>query len=642
MAISFLTRFFRNGNKKSPSQAPHFRLNAEPLPERVLLSATLGGDALCGLLTDQESERDTPLTYENPAHLLPGEDHGHDHDHAGGLHSLPGVFTDSDVPDEPLGAKHPLSSIPELHSNPGAPVTIYLDFDGHFEATWGAYSNVTTPVYDTDGDPTTFSDAELAAIREVWERVAEDYAPFNVNVTTVNPGSFANRQALRVSIGGNGSWYGALSGGVAYVNTFTNSIVNTVYVFSNNLGGGTARYVADASSHEAGHAFGLLHQSTYNASGNRTQEYNTGTAAVAPLLGNSYSAQRSVWYYGTSSSGASSMQDDLAIISSPTNGFGYREDDHGNTAATASALTVNGTSVAGSGIISENDDVDYFSFTTAAGQVSFTVNVASVGPNLDAVLELRDANDNLITTANPSNSLNATITATVAAGEYRLVVRNTGEYGALGQYTVTGTIQASTAPVAPANVTATALSSTQIRLTWSDTANETGYRIYTWNGSQSVYVTDVPANTTSYTISGLAPGTRYNYLVGAYNPSGVTYAAWVATTTQAAAPVAPVNVTATAISPTQIQLTWNDVSNETFYRIYTWNGSQSVYVTDIPANTTSFVVSGLTPGRTYNYLLGAGNSAGVTFGSWVATTTPLAAPELALEMAGNETSIAWT
>ena len=44
-----------------------------------------------------------------------------------------------------------------------------------------------------------------ADIRKVWETVAEDYAPFNVNVTTVEPPSFADGVAVRVVIAGNTS-----------------------------------------------------------------------------------------------------------------------------------------------------------------------------------------------------------------------------------------------------------------------------------------------------------------------------------------------------------------------------------------------------------------------------------------------------
>lgn len=363
--------------------------------------------------------------------------------------------------DQPVGAddpsaSNPLSSVPVLHSRPSAAAKFFLDFDGHFEPVWGAYSNVTTPVFDRDGDATTFSNSELATIQEIWARVAEDFAPFNVDVTTVDPGNFSNGVGLRASIGGNGSWYGS-AGGVAYINAFTNSVVNTVYVFSANLGNGNAKYVAEATSHEYGHALGLLHQSLYDGSGNLVATYYQGDANWAPIMGVGYYSARSTWANGTTNT-STTYQDNLQVISNGTNGFGYAADDHGNSVTTASPLSASGNSRSGAGTISQMSDVDYFSFSTGAGAISFTVNVAALGPNLDARVELRDSVGTLIASVAPSNSLGATLNATVAQGDYRLVVASQGSYGDLGQYSIVGTVQPTvdlTPPVAANDTAAT-------------------------------------------------------------------------------------------------------------------------------------------------------------------------------------------
>ena len=142
---------------------------------------------------------------------------------------------------------------PGHSSLPGAAASLFLDFDGHFEASWGGYSNITTPAFDLDGDPSTFNAAESAAIFEVWSRVAEDFAPFNLNVTTVDPGIVANRVVAVIAIGGsNSDWYGSSAGGVAYVGGFFNSSPNVGYVFENNQSG-NANYIAVAAAQEAGH-----------------------------------------------------------------------------------------------------------------------------------------------------------------------------------------------------------------------------------------------------------------------------------------------------------------------------------------------------------------------------------------------------
>jgi hypothetical protein len=335
--------------------------------------------------------------------------------------------------------KSPLSSLPILHSNNGARVKIYLDFNGNFEAQWGQWRNASTPVFDQDGDRTTFSDMELATIREIWARVSEDYSSFNVDVTTQDPGSFANGQAIRVCIGGNYSdWFGQSAGGVAYVGAFTNSAPNVAYVFSDALGHGNARYVAEAASHEAGHTFGLTHQSSYSGT-TKTAEYNRGNSAWAPIMGVGYYSQRTTWHNGQTTS-STTYQDDMAILASQNNGFGFRADDYGNTMATAGAFSLTGTSFNVYGTLATNGDIDAFRFTTSGGTATINLGVAQFGNNLDGVLELRDANGNLIVMASPGDSFGASLSRTLSAGTYYVMVHSSEGYGNVGQYTVSGTI----------------------------------------------------------------------------------------------------------------------------------------------------------------------------------------------------------
>src|SRR5262249_43102305 len=142
----------------------------------------------------------------------------------------------------------------------------------------------------------------------------------------------------------------------------------TSYVFS-NVYSGDPHNVAEAIAHEAGHDFGLAHQSLYDAnSGALLATYNPGNANTAPIMGNSYSAQRGLWWHGSSEYGVNSIQDDLAIIANA--GFGYRADDHGDTAATASPLVATvgagGVTFGASGIVESTSDEDWFSFNIAA------------------------------------------------------------------------------------------------------------------------------------------------------------------------------------------------------------------------------------------------------------------------------------
>ena len=345
--------------------------------------------------------------------------------------------------------------VPALSSLPGAPATLYLDFDGHFEAAWGNRTNVSTPAYNIDGNASTFSDAELVNIQDIWRAVAEDYAPFNLNVSTVEPTSFDNGVGLRVAIGGNSAWTGGTVGGLSLINSFTNTFINTLYVFSDNLGG-DPRLISDAASHESGHAFGLAHQRLWNGA-TKVAEYQTGPGdGTAPLLGDSYGTTRSMWWYGTTSS-ATTFQDDMGVIAGAGNGFGYRPDDHGDATGTATSLDVaaDGLFTAG-GIIGRMDDVDYFRFSSPGGMFTFRATVSAFN-NLDARLELRDANGNVLAAANPAGSFDVALAHAMSAGDYYLVVASAGvssnaaagNYGFdVGQYTLSSALGDLTTPTA--------------------------------------------------------------------------------------------------------------------------------------------------------------------------------------------------
>lgn len=549
-----------------------------------------------------------------------------------------------------VAASSPLTSIPVLNSLPGAAVSLYLDFDGHFESSWGSYSNITQPAFDQDGDASTFSDGELATIQNIWQYIAEDYSPFKVNVTTVQPASFANGAALRISIGGDGSWIGPY-GGVAYVDSFTNSISNVVFVFPKNLANGNAKYTAEASSHESGHGFGLQHQSLYSGT-TKLDEYYAGPGdGRAPIMGDSYSATRGLWWYGTSAVSSTTIQDDMAVISRTANGFGYRLDDYGNTAATASALTVSGSQLSGSGFITTTNDVDFFAFTTDAGQIGINVSVMATFNDLDAKLQLFDANGGLIATSDSSTSFGASITATVAAGSYRVAVSSHGGYGDVGQYAVSGTIVVSANSVgAPSNLVAATQSTSQINLSWIDNAtNETGFRVdQSFDGVTWTTIATLGANSTSLSALDLTAGTNYAFRVSAFNATSVSDFSNVVTT--ATLTLAPTNLAATAVSSSRIDLTWSDVSGETGYKIErSTDGTTWTQIATTSANATSYSNTGLNSATAYSYRVKANNAGGDSAPSNVTSVTTLTAPALptaptslsAVAAGSNRVNLTW-
>lgn len=346
---------------------------------------------------------------------------------------------------------YPLTAIPVFHSNPNAAAKLYLDFDGDPASSWNGYTVPATPAYSLDSDPTTVSDYEIQQITEIWARVSEKYSPFNLDVTTQNPGTLTDNVAFRVVIGGAGAWYSATpTGGTSVVGGFYDPAApNTAYVFEDNLLNGTPQYTAEAIAHEAGHGFGLQHQSSYNGDGTLSRDHNIGDANTAPIMGTSYYAARGLWWDGTSTS-STTIQDDLAVLSGPLDGFGYRADDYGNTPGTANVLTPSGNNYTASGIIEQTSDADYFQITTTSDRnVSFTASPAQYGPMLDLKLELHNAADGTLVSADTA-SPGESFSVNVPAGTYYVVVKSHGNYGDIGQYTLSGSVTAINGPVANA------------------------------------------------------------------------------------------------------------------------------------------------------------------------------------------------
>jgi PKD repeat protein len=355
-----------------------------------------------------------------------------------------------------------------LHSSPGSQRKLYLDFDGHVTqgTAWNdAYglASITHPAFDLDGVPGTFNTAERLAMLGIWQRVKEDFAPFDIDVTTEEPpadlmtrsssqdGSFGVRIVITRDFTP-GTREGACQcGGFAYVGVFsdTSEFYKPGFVFYNNLGS-NEKFVAEAVTHEAGHTMGLSHD------GKGTLGYyeghGTGTATGwAPIMGVGYYKPLTQWSKGEYS-GANNREDDFLVLQN--NGVRFATDEHGNNIATATALTptlVNGLNrFAASGVIQGPTDIDFFRITAGAGALSVTVSPDAYDPNLDAVVTLFNSAGTQIALANPVDALNAALSFNVTtAGTYYLSVRGTGNgspattgysaYGSIGSYSLTAT-----------------------------------------------------------------------------------------------------------------------------------------------------------------------------------------------------------
>jgi uncharacterized repeat protein (TIGR02543 family) len=427
-----------------------------------------------------------------------------------------------------------------LSSRPGASKTIYLDFTGH-TTTNTKWNNRTmgasfySPPFNIEGTPASFSSAEHALIQQAWQQVAEDYAPFDVNVTTMEPptdwlmksGSGDTNWGIRVVITSYGP-SSSTSGGVAMMNSFNYASDTPCFVYNKSFAG-----VVEACSHEVGHTLGLSHDGT--STSGYYYGHGSGETSWAPIMGCSYNCNVTTWdngVYFDSNNGdpkANSWHspEDMTEIAG-YNGFGFRQDTIGNSLTSATPLTVSSGTVGQYGTILTCLDKDVFSFQlTNAGSVNLTVDpywyrafvttsgvwggstftyTAPVTParaNLDVSADLYNAAGVLLASANPAG-LAATLSCSgLPAGTYFLQVDGVGfgnptnnpptgytDYGSVGNYWISGTISNAVTPgnqpptitAQPTNVTVT---SGQTAL-FSVTATGTAPLTYQWYKNNAV------------------------------------------------------------------------------------------------------------------------------------------------------------
>ena len=333
-------------------------------------------------------------------------------------------------------------SLPALNSLPSANATIYLDFNGHNVNS--AYWNGGTPF---TCDPSGMTDAQIT---EVFNRVAEDFRPFAINISTDESKFLAAplSKRIRIIVTPTSGWF-AGSGGVSFIGSFKWGDDTPAFVFSDRLGPNNPKLVAECCSHESGHSVGLSHQSKYDGTCNLTATYNdgegTGVNAWAPIMGNSYYRNMSGWNDGPTPYGCANVQDNLSIITTQ-NGFTYRTDDYSDDINNSPAIfSISSATIAG--IISTNTDKDAFSFTLSQNSIihigikPFSIDANYQGANLDVKMSLYNSSKVLIRTFDPPATMDVVVDTVLDTGAYYLLIdgagnNNVNDYGSLGSYSI--------------------------------------------------------------------------------------------------------------------------------------------------------------------------------------------------------------
>lgn len=355
--------------------------------------------------------------------------------------AAPGVADAAPTPD--------LETLKHLQSKPGVSNVLYINYWGgsYSSSAWNDGNLITYTPYSQDTDTANFSDKERHDMWMGWAEAAEDYAPFNINVTTDAALYAATPEKQRVQLISTTTcdWYKQCgAGGVAYVDVFGwGDKYGTGWVWNrwpSSLG--------MTLSHESGHQMGLSHD------GNPDHEYDSGHGDWGPIMGGPFGKSYVQWSKGEYP-GAKLYEDDLVIIS---NAVGEIADDAGDNVASATQLSL--PVIEHKGVLRPEGlgkDIDVYRFdlsTIASVTLRIGPPLGIQGKRLGASLSLKAQLVNesgvLITSLQPSSLPSSNVlqdTLSLAPGRYDLILEpqsfdpswdtGFGEYANGGYYSFT-------------------------------------------------------------------------------------------------------------------------------------------------------------------------------------------------------------
>ena len=291
-------------------------------------------------------------------------------------------------------------------------------------------------------------------------------------------------------------------------------------------------------------------------------------------------------------------------------------------------VTVNGTSVTVNPVDAQGAGFDpqTYNFASDSTPPSAPGSLTATAGSTKNVLTWTAATDNIgvsaydvyrngtyLATVAPAALTYADKTATAGTGyTYQVAARDLAGNTTRASVNVNGGTSDTTPPSAPANLTATAAGATTASLSWTASTDNVGVTGYTISRDGTAIGT-VSGSTTTFSDTGLTPGTAYTYQVTASDAAGnvsqPSNSATVTTQADTTPPSAPGTPTATSVTSSQVSLSWTASSDNVGVVGYhvVRNGSVIASVAG-----TGYTDSTVSPGTTYTYQVVAYDAAGNT------------------------------
>ena len=321
---------------------------------------------------------------------------------------------------------------------------LFLDFDGgqalnRPSDSWLYNHDPIIPAYDLSSYG--WGGREVESIEYIVEFVKEDYAAYNVEVTTEEPES---GEYNTIFVGGTNDWYHGENSsvlGTASYDPGNESPSNYGFAFTEEMTwlasmveGDLLHFselVANLISHEAGHNFGARH-----IEGIDTMMYGGGLPYhIRPM---SFGSGQ-LWDF-------EGFQDTQTLLGNNL-GYAHGPDDHGDAVISATAIAEAGQM---DGLLERRDDVDVFTLVANESRNLGIHIETSVYGNLDSFLQVFDQDGHLLEeNDNDGENRDSSVIVYVTENQSYTIYVSSSQQDYSGSYTLNLSLLDTDPPTAP-------------------------------------------------------------------------------------------------------------------------------------------------------------------------------------------------